>query len=163
MGAPHVRPTRRRRLARLSVVSILAVFLSPEIARAQTADDRVVAARTIRAGTVLSSADLRLAPATAPGALTDPGAAIGQETLVAIYAGRPIHPTDLGPPALVDRNQIVRLVYRSGGLSIVADGRALGRAAEGETVRVMNLSSRATVTGTVGGDGTVQVVGATAF
>ena len=163
MARLSLRVTHRRRLNWLSIISMLAAFLSPEIAWTQAADEMVVAARTIRAGTVLSSGDLRLAPGDAPGALTDPGAAIGQETLVAIYAGRPIHPTNLGPPALVDRNQIVRLVYRSGALSIVADGRALGRAAEGEAVRVMNLSSRATVTGTVGGDGTVQVVGATAF
>lgn len=126
---------------------------------AQARDDMLVAARTLRAGTVLGPGDLRAVPATTAGALVDPGEAIGMETRIAIYSGRPIFAGDLAPAALVDRNQIVRLVFRSGGLSIVTEGRSLGRAAEGEMVRVMNLTSRTTVSGLVLADGTVHVSG----
>ena len=50
---------------------------------------------------------------------------------MAIYAGRPVRPGDLGPPALVERNQLVPLVYQPGGLAISTEGRALGRGGGG--------------------------------
>jgi len=146
------------------VASFLLAFSTalslPVAVFAQGQGEVIVAARTLRAGTVLGPGDIRLATVTAAGAISDPGQAIGQETRIAIYAGRAIFPGDLAPPALVDRNQIVRLVFRSGALSISAEGRSLGRASEGETVRVMNLSSRNTVTGIVSADGAVHVLGA---
>ena len=127
------------------------------ITTAPSAADTPVAARTIRAGTVLTLADLTMAPGEVPGAITDPGLIAGLEARVALYAGRPIMAGDVGPPALVERNGIVRLVYDVGGLSIVTEGRALGRAGAGDTLRVMNLASRATVTGYVRPDGAVVV------
>ena len=51
----------------------------------------------------------------------------------------------------------MRLSYASGPLTIVTEGRALDRAAAGEPVRVMNLASKQTVTGTVAPDGSVEV------
>jgi hypothetical protein len=70
---------------------------------------------------------------------------------------RPVRAADLGPPAVVERNQIVGLAYRSGGLAILTEGRALARGGVGDVIRVMNLASRATVTGTIGPDGLVAV------
>ena len=119
--------------------------------------ESVVATRTIRAQTVISAEDLTVVDATLPGALADPGLAVGQEARVAIYAGRPVRAQDLGAPALVDRNQLVSLIFLSGGLAISTEGRALARGAEGEVIRVMNLSSRTTVSGRVGPDGAIYV------
>jgi flagellar basal body P-ring formation protein FlgA len=76
---------------------------------------------------------------------------------VTIYAGRPIRAADIGAPALVERNQIVPLVYAAGGLQITAEGRALDRGGEGDVIRVMNLSSRVQVTGIVDETGAVRV------
>lgn len=132
---------------------IAAMALALVSARAETP----VAARTIRAHTVIAPGDLTTTPAIVPGAIADPALIVGLETRVALYAGRPIMPGDVGPPALVERNQIVRLAYDVGGLSIVTEGRALGRAGAGDTLRVMNLASRTTVTGFVRSDGTVAV------
>ena len=92
-----------------------------------------------------------------PGALSGLAEALGQEARVAIYAGRPVRSADLGAPALVERNQMVTLVYMAGGLAISTEGRALARATEGEVIRAINLASRATVSGRVGPDGTVHV------
>jgi flagella basal body P-ring formation protein FlgA len=127
------------------------------LAAPPAAAETLVALRTIRAQTVIGPGDVGLAPGVTPGALTQPEQALGLEARVALYPGRPIHPADLGPPALVERNARVTLVFRSGALTITAEGRALSRAAAGEAVRVMNLSSRATVTGTVEPDGRVAV------
>ena len=101
--------------------------------------------------------DLTLVAADLGGALQDPDAAYGLETKVAIYAGRPVRPEDLGPPTLVQRNQTVTLVYASGALAISTEGRALARGSEGDTVRVINLASRTTVSGRIGPDGAVYV------
>jgi flagellar basal body P-ring formation protein FlgA len=57
----------------------------------------------------------------------------------------------------IERNQLVTLIYLSGGLAISTEARALARGAEGDAVRVMNLNSRNTVTGRIGSDGAVYV------
>ena len=119
--------------------------------------ESVVATRTIRAQTVIGPADLTLVAADLPGALTDLNAALGLEAKVAIYAGKPVMPADLGKPTLVQRNQVVALIYLSGDLAISTEGRALARGSEGDTVRVINLASRSTVTGRIGPDGAVYV------
>jgi flagella basal body P-ring formation protein FlgA len=119
--------------------------------------ESVVATRTLRAQTVIGPDDLTVVDARLPGALADPELALGLETRVAIYAGRPVMPGDLGAPTLVQRNQMVSLIYMAGGLAISTEGRALSRGSEGETVRVINLGSRTTVSGRVGSDGAVYV------
>jgi flagellar basal body P-ring formation protein FlgA len=119
--------------------------------------ETLVAARTIRAQTILDARDLSVRPGSTPGTLSRIDEAVGLEARVSLYAGRPIRPDDLGPPAVIDRNQIVPLAYQTGRLSILAEGRSLGRAGIGDAVRVMNLASRATVTGRVRADGTVVV------
>lgn len=119
--------------------------------------ESLIATRTIRAQTVLTAEDFTVVAAEIPGALTDPTAAIGLEARVTLYAGRPISAADVGAAALVERNQTVSLVYRSNGLSILTEGRALTRGGPGDVIKVMNLSSRTTVMGTVSPDGTVAV------
>jgi flagella basal body P-ring formation protein FlgA len=121
------------------------------------AADSIVATRTIRAQTVLTAEDFTLVDADIPGALTDPVAVVGQEARVTLYAGRPIVASDLVSAALVERNQTVSLVFRSAGLSILTEGRALTRGGVGDQIKVMNLASRMTVTGIIGTDGTVLV------
>ncbi|PWR04366.1 flagella basal body P-ring formation protein FlgA [Meridianimarinicoccus roseus] len=134
----------------------LALSLLPVLSPAAAADT-LIALRNLRSETVVTAVDLGRADTATPGALRDPSAAIGMETRVTIYAGRPIMAQDLGPPALVERNQIVVLNYHHAGLAIVTEGRALDRGGAGDRIRVMNLTSRNTVTGSVARDGSVTV------
>lgn len=136
-------------MARLASV----ICLFPAIAGAES----VVAVRTLPAQTVIAAADVMLVDAQIDGALTEIGPAVGMELRTTVYAGRPLRPGDLGTPALVERNQIVSLVYRSGTLVILADGRALSRGAEGDVIRAMNLASKSTVSGRIGPDGRIFV------
>ncbi|MDJ0825805.1 MAG: flagellar basal body P-ring formation chaperone FlgA [Rhodobacter sp.] len=133
----------------------LLVALWPAVAWADT----VIAARTVRSQAILTAGDLALIDKTIPGALTDIADAVGLEARVVLYAGRPVRAGDVGPAAIIERNQIVTLLFRRGGLSIAAEARALGRAGVGDVLRVMNLASRSTVTGIVRSDGTVTVGG----
>ena len=119
--------------------------------------DAVIATRTLRAQTVIAPGDVAQVAADLPGALADPSQAVGFETRVIIYAGRPVRGADLGPPALVERNQIVPVAYRAGPLTIRTEGRALARGGVGQAIRVMNLASRTTITGLILPDGSVQV------
>lgn len=119
--------------------------------------DMVVAAHTIRAQTIIRAGDLVVKPGEMTGVADAPDLLIGQEARIAIYAGRPIRLSDVGPPAVIERNQLVPLVFMGGGLRISAEGRSLERAGAGDMVRVMNMSSRATVSGRVQPDGRVMV------
>jgi flagella basal body P-ring formation protein FlgA len=119
--------------------------------------DTVIAARTIPAQTTIMPEDIIINSRTIPGAVTDPQEIIGMEARVALYAGRPIRAGDVGFPAVVERNQIIALHYNQHGLAISTEGRALGRAGPGDTIRVMNISSRSTVTALIGADGAAYV------
>ncbi|WP_299947444.1 flagellar basal body P-ring formation chaperone FlgA [uncultured Ruegeria sp.] len=117
----------------------------------------IVATRTIRAKEVIAASDLEIKASEVAGAVQNPEALIGQEARVALYPGRPIRPADIGPPAIVDRNDLVTLVFDRAVLSITAEGRALGRGAVGDRIRVMNLASRTTISGVIRPDGQIEV------
>ncbi|WP_370205951.1 flagellar basal body P-ring formation chaperone FlgA [Pararhodobacter marinus] len=140
-------------MRRLALPLALALGAAPPVSA-----EVLLAARTLRAGTQIAPGDVVVSrEAAAPGIAQTPDEAIEQEARVTLYAGRPIPVGSLGPPALVERNELVTLVFRQGGLDIRVEGRALGRGAGGDTIRIMNLASRATVTGTILEPGLVSV------
>lgn len=134
-------------------LSIFLLFASALAVGAQT----VVAAHAIRARSIIMPEDLAVLDQYTIGGIVDAADIIGQEARVNLYAGRVIRVSEIGPPAILKRNQLVIMVYHIGLLSISAEGRVLDRAGVGELVRVMNLDSRLTVTGRVLFDGTVEV------
>jgi flagella basal body P-ring formation protein FlgA len=140
-------------MKRLMIALALALVAGDALA------DIVVPTRTIRAKEPLSLQDFEVRPGELRGVVNTLAFLEGMEARVALYPGRPIRLQDVGPPALVDRNEIVVLVFATGGLQIRADGRALSEGALGDRVRVMNLASRSTLFGTVAEDGTVHVGG----
>ena len=133
------------------LIPVLALIAHPACA------DTLVAKRTLKAQTVIAADDIGETGTPVAGAAADPVAVIGLETRVAIYQGKPIFPEDLGPPAIIERNQSVSLAYRSGVIAILAEGRALARGGAGDRIRVMNIASRSTVSGVIAPDGTVTV------
>jgi len=137
---------------RLLVVSLLWLFLgSPALAEVLVAD------RTVRAGTLVTGDMLRLDPGDHAAALSDPTQAIGLEARITLYAGRPILPESLGPPTLVTRNQIAPLTFQRGGLTIATEVRALDAGGAGDVIRVMNLTSKTTLTATITATGALIV------
>ena len=123
------------------------------------AADTLVAAHTIRAKTVLGPEDIAILPGNNSIGQVNVDAVLGLEARVTLYAGRPIHASDLGPPAVIERNQMVKLVYDNGVVSISTDGRALERAGVGDPLRAMNSTSRTTVVGLATSDGRVLIQG----
>jgi flagella basal body P-ring formation protein FlgA len=139
----------------LSALAVLVLLASAVPAPADT----VVAARTIRSLSLIGAEDLALVAGEVAGAATRLNEVVGLEARVILYPGRPIRLDQLGMPAVVERNQVVTLLYQAGGLTIETEGRALARAGVGDSLRVMNLASKKTVTGRVRDDGAVEVGG----
>lgn len=137
----------------LRLATTITCMLMPLMAMA----DALTVTQVIPAGTILAEQDLGRAESSDPTALRRIEDAIGKETRVILYPGRPILARHLGSPTLVERNQIVRLAYLAGGLLITTDGRALGRAGAGESIKILNTASRQTVTGVVREDGSIIV------
>ena len=131
----------------------LAMAIFPTLVDADT----LVATRTIRAQTILATGDVAVLRNDSPGALAEIKDVVGLETRVTLYEGRPINSGDIGPATIIDRNQIVTVMYKRGGLSISAEGRSLGRGGIGETVRVINLASRNIIAGVISRNGTILV------
>lgn len=117
----------------------------------------LVPVRTIRAKEIIGANDVIWKSVTLDGAIADLTEVVGQEARIALYPGRPIRRGDVGPPAIIDRNDVVVLVFSRGGLRIMAEGRSLGRGAAGELIRVMNVASRTTISGRIQSDGSVEV------
>lgn len=115
------------------------------------------AARTIRSQAIITQADLTLLNLSIAGGFVDPNILIGQEARRVIYAGQPIRQTDVGPAAIIERNQIVPIVFQQGALVISAEGRALGRGGVGDRLRVMNSHSKSVVSGIVTKSGAIRV------
>ncbi|MDQ2065296.1 flagellar basal body P-ring formation chaperone FlgA [Xinfangfangia sp. CPCC 101601] len=125
--------------------AVILVLAMPISASAES----LVALRTLPARTVITEADVALVDAKIDGALTALTPALGQEVKITVYAGRPLRAADIGPAALIDRNQTVQLVYHMAGLTILAEGRALERGPEGAVIRAMNIASKTTISGRV--------------
>lgn len=132
----------------------LALMLLPAPALA----DAVIMTRSLPARATVGLADITTVAADIPGAATTADQVVGQALRVAVQAGRPLQVNDLTAPEVILRNQLIRLHYTLGGMMIATEGRALDAGAIGQSVRVMNLSSRGTVQGIVLPDGSVQVV-----
>ncbi len=121
------------------------------------AAEMLVPVRTIRAKEIIGANDVIWKPANLDGAISDITEIVGKEARIALYPGRPIHRGDIGPPAIVDRNDVVVLIFSQGSLRIMAEGRSLGRGSAGEMIRVMNIASRTTISGRIRSDGSIEV------
>lgn len=137
-----VSPAASHHADELHMTSVLpakeSVVITPGVVRAT---------QNLRPGMVLSAADL-VVESGAPSSLD---IYVGQEIKRAVYAGKTLSPNDVGPPTAVERNAIVMLEFIRGPLMITTEGRALDSGAVGDRVRIMNLSSKIILTGTVTG------------
>lgn len=121
--------------------------------------DTVIAVRTIPARQIILPDDVKVSAGDVAGHASALQQVVGMEVSTTVYADRPIALSQLTSPAIIERNQLVTLVFWRSGLEIETDGRALDRGGIGSRVRVMNQSSRNTVIGVIAEDGRI-IVGA---
>ena len=72
-------------------------------------------------------------------------------------ANRPLVERDVGPVSAVKANTPVTVMWRSGGLALDMEGRALETGAVGDEIRVLNPGTSRTIRGVVVGEGMIEV------
>ncbi|HRJ69473.1 MAG TPA: flagellar basal body P-ring formation chaperone FlgA [Beijerinckiaceae bacterium] len=119
-----------------------------------------VPTRDIPRGETIQASDLRLEqrrrrdiPA---GALTEPARLTGFVARKALRVGQPLRDGDVVRPDMVERNQLVTVLYESAGMTLSLRGKALAAGAEGAIVAVQNLQSKRTIETIVIGPGRVS-------
>lgn len=86
--------------------------------------------------------------------------AVGMQLRRPMRAGTPIRVADIAKPELVSRDQSVTVIYQVPGIYLTTRGKAIESGAEGDTVSVLNLQTKRTLSGVVTGRGQVTVQGA---
>ncbi|MEC9346170.1 MAG: flagellar basal body P-ring formation chaperone FlgA [Pseudomonadota bacterium] len=87
----------------------------------------------------------------------DPGELIGMSPKRMIAPNRAVRLSDLQAPVMVGKNDTVTMIFRSGGLTLTATGRALEAGGRNEVIRVMNDRSKMTVDARIVAPGRVDV------
>lgn len=119
--------------------------------------EEVTATQVLRKGTVLTDADMDIKTTSDEDFSEVRSAYIGQELRRTIYAGHKINRAHVGAPIMVKRNSSVTMIYNYGAMRLTAKGRALGAGSIGDSINVMNISSRKKIIGIVSGPETVEV------
>jgi flagella basal body P-ring formation protein FlgA len=88
----------------------------------------------------------------------DPAMVIGMQLKLQLQAGVPIPVAALMQPTQISRGDPVRMQLQVGGLSLTGQGVALESGAEGERIRVRNVSSQAVIEAEVVRAGVVRVL-----
>jgi flagella basal body P-ring formation protein FlgA len=72
-----------------------------------------------------------------------------------------LKPTDVTDPTVISRNALVTVLLKAGAMTLTVKGQALGTAAAGEPVDVLNTLTKKILHGVARSDGTVEIVTAT--
>jgi len=156
----HENAARIGRKTVLSLLSLLAASLAmPAAAEMGMA---VVPTRIIYPGEEISPSALDVVEVTNPNLAGDYARSAeevtGMITSRTLLPGRTILVSSLRVPYLVKRGANVRLTFGIGNMVISASGSPLQNGSVGDVIRVRNIDSGLSVSGTVMADGTVQVM-----
>lgn len=125
--------------------------------------DVITLARAVERGETIRESDIfveRRPRAEITGdVFTAKDAVIGQAAKRALRGSQPLRAGDLMKPDLVTRNDMVTIVFETGGVTLTARGKALASGAEGEVISVLNPQSKRTLQATVDKKPGVVVVG----
>lgn len=121
-----------------------------------------VLTRHVSAGEVIDPSDIDWQPIRADrvraDAVMDAGAMENMAARRALRPGEPVRGYDLQAPVVVERGEIVALVFTVPGMTLTARARALENAGADEIARFVNLQSNRTVEAMVEGPGLARVV-----
>jgi flagella basal body P-ring formation protein FlgA len=146
--------------ARALLVGLLSVTaIAPAGAQMGTA---VVPTKTIYPGEEITPGMVQEVEVTNPNLsgdyTTKTREVVGMVAKRTLLAGRTVPASALRDAFAVTRGKSVRLMFTVGTMTISAQGAPLENASVGDLIRVRNIDSGVTVSGTVMADGSVQVV-----
>ncbi|MEQ8481920.1 MAG: flagellar basal body P-ring formation chaperone FlgA [Hoeflea sp.] len=157
MTFSHSSSDRRFRRCLLALAGVFCLTVSAHAGMGTA----VVPERTIYPGEELHSELVREVEVTnpnlKPGYVSVTSEVLGKVTTRTLLPGRTIPAGALRDAWAVERGKTVALVFSGNGLTITAVGTPLQNAAIGDFIRVRNIESGVIISGTVMGDGTVQV------
>ena len=123
--------------------------------------EAVLLARPLARGEVLRASDLvtekRPKSELTADIIADLQLAVGQSARRALRPGQPLRQADLMRPEIVQRNEMIVILYQVPGITLTLRGKALESGAEGEMVNVLNTQSKRTLQGVVSSAGRVTV------
>jgi flagella basal body P-ring formation protein FlgA len=114
------------------------------------------------AGTVLTPGDIemRLVPLTT--AETSGSARmedlVGKALTRQSRAGMLLKVSDVRPPEMISRNDVVTVFLRTGPMTLTVKGQAMSAAAIGDTIPVLNLMSKKVLYGKATAEGTIEII-----
>lgn len=117
--------------------------------------------KTTRVGDVISASDI--AWMDVPERNVDKDTVLDADDLIGktpnriLTASRPVRMSEVQLPQLVARGDDITILFESGGMTLSAKGKSQQNGAQGDLVRVVNVSSSRTMSATVTGDRTVTV------
>ncbi len=122
-----------------------------------------VLTRRIRKGSVIRDSDIEIRKIVGAGlpqyVLRERTSIVGKAARFSLRPGIAIRKSDVRPPLLVRRGELVTMEIRTPYILITARGRALDNGARGETVRLRNTQSKKILEATIVGPGRVSVSG----
>lgn len=117
--------------------------------------------RLISAGDIIAADDLEWQAVhltrLSGNSLTDAEQLVGRMAKRPLKAGQILRQSDVAVSPVIRKNDLIRLVVKTGQMTLSVQGKALQDAALGQTVRVVNVNSNRQLTGTVIDAGTVAI------
>ena len=134
----------------------------PVSGRFQETKTVAVLKKPITAGQVIEASDVEM-KAIPVGRIrsdmvTDASQLIGKAPARSISPQRPLREHEVGAPAVIKKNSVVRMVYSRGGIELAAQGMALSDGELGRSILVKNISSNKTVAALVKSADTVEIM-----
>jgi len=83
---------------------------------------------------------------------------IGKQVRRILAKGRPIMTQSIMNQRIIDRGDIVKILYVDGALKVTASGRALSDAYRGQEIKIVNLIGNKTVLGIATDEGLVEII-----
>jgi flagella basal body P-ring formation protein FlgA len=129
--------------------------------------ETAVSARALAQGDVLKASDLVIerrpkAEFTAA-TVTTIEQVLGLAVRNPMRPGQVIRQADVAKLELVQRNEVISIVYEAPGIRLTIRGKALEPGAQGDVINVLNIESKRTIQATVAGPGRVTVGAAARF
>ena len=117
--------------------------------------------RSLRAGEIIKQEDIELRDyakaRSRDDTITDVASLVGKSPERVISAGRPIRVQELEQPRIVKKNDLVKMVYNQGSMSISTSGQAVTDGIKGSVIGVRNIASNKVIQATVQDANTVII------
>lgn len=121
----------------------------------------VVPRESLRRGQIITSADLTLVPAPRgypiESAITNIDDAVDMQVVNVLQKDRPISPTSITRPVLIERGDLVEIHVVGGGVTVATSARSLSKGAAGDLIAVETLEPRKKIIARVARSGLVEV------